>query len=69
MSVKTLHQIQQEGLLVLVEKLGADDAIRFLQIDEPGCGDWTTDRKRYLENDPDNILNHIMERRKKIPLP
>ncbi len=39
MSVKTLHQIQQEGLLVLVEKLGADDAIRFLQIDEPGCGD------------------------------
>ncbi|MCX6696068.1 MAG: hypothetical protein NTV84_00600 [Methanoregula sp.] len=32
MSVKTLHQIQQEGLDVLVEKLGPDDAIRFLQI-------------------------------------
>jgi len=30
MSVKTLHQIQQEGLDVLVEKPGPDDAIRFL---------------------------------------
>ena len=32
MSARTLHQIQQEGLDVLVEKLGPDDAIRFLQI-------------------------------------
>ena len=32
MSAKTLHQVQQEGLDVLVEKLGPDDAIRFLQI-------------------------------------
>jgi len=30
MKFKTLHQIQQEGLDVLVEKLGPDDAIRFL---------------------------------------
>jgi hypothetical protein len=67
MSVKTLHQIQQEGLDVLVEKLGADDAIRFLQIYEPGSGDWTIDRKKYLENDPDKILKSIMERQKNTP--
>jgi hypothetical protein len=69
MSVKTLHQIQQEGLDVLVDKLGPVDAIRFLQIYEPGSGDWTKDRKKYLEKDPDKIIKRIMERRKKLPVP
>jgi hypothetical protein len=69
MSAKTLHQIQQEGLDVLVEKLGPDDTIRFLQIYETGSGDWTKDRKKYLENDPDKIIKSIMERRKKVPAP
>jgi hypothetical protein len=69
MSARTLHQIQQEGLEVLVDKLGPDDAIRFLQIYEPGSGDWTKDRKKYLENDPDKIIKSIMERRKKVPAP
>ena len=69
MSTKTLHQIQQEGLDVLVEKLGPDDTIRFLQIYETGSGDWTKDREKYLENDPDKIIKSIMERRKKVPAP
>ena len=69
MSVKTLYQIQQEGLDLLVEKLGPDDAIRFLQIYEPGSGDWTKDRKKYLDKDPDKILARIIERRKKVPVP
>ncbi|MGB7993929.1 hypothetical protein [Methanoregula sp.] len=69
MSARTLHQIQQEGLDVLVEKLGPDDAIRFLHIYETGSGDWTKDRKKYLEKDPDNIIKNIMERRKKLPAP
>jgi hypothetical protein len=69
MSVKTLHQIQQEGLDILVEKLGPDDTIRFLQIYEQGSGDWTKDRKKYLEKDPDNLIKSIMERRKKLPAP
>ena len=67
MSVKTLHQIQQEGLDILVEKLGPDDTIRFLQIYEQGSGDWTKDRKKYLEKDPDKLIKSIMERRKKLP--
>ena len=69
MSARTLHQIQQEGLEVLVEKLGPDDAIRFLHIYEPGSGDWIKDRKKYLEKNLDKIIKSIMERRKKIPVP
>jgi hypothetical protein len=66
---RTLHQIQQEGLEVLVEKLGPDDAIRFLQIYEAGSGDWTKERKKILEKDPDKIIKSIMARRKKAPAP
>lgn len=69
MSTKTIHQIQQEGLDVLVEKLGPDDAIRFLQIYETGTGDWTKDRKTVLEKDPDKLIKSIMARRKKVPAP
>ena len=69
MSAKTLHQVQQEGLDVLVEKLGPDDAIRFLQIYETGSGDWTKDRKKILEKDPDTIIKSIMEKRKKSSCP
>ena len=46
MNVKTLHQVQQEGFDVLVDKLGPTDAIRFLQIYDMGSGDWTKDRKK-----------------------
>jgi hypothetical protein len=52
-----------------VEKLGPDDAIRFLQIYETGSGDWITDRKKILEKDPDKIIKSIMDRRKKVPAP
>jgi len=69
MSAKTLYQVQQEGLDVLVEKLGPDDAIRFLQIYETGSGDWTKDRKKILEKDPDKIIKSIVEKRKKVPAP
>ena len=68
MSSKTLHKIQQEGLEVLVEKLGPDDAIRFLQIYETGSGDWTKDRKKFLENDPEKVIQSIMKRRKNAPV-
>jgi hypothetical protein len=69
MSNKKLYQIQQEGLNVLVEKLSPNDAIQFLQIYEPGCRDWTKDRKKSLDHYPDKILKRIMERREKIPVP
>jgi len=69
MSSKTLHQIQQEGLEVLVDKLGPADAIRFLQIYETGTGDWTSERKIIIEKDPEKIIKKIVAKRKKIPAP
>jgi hypothetical protein len=66
---RSLHQIQQEGLVVLVEKLRPDDTIRFLQIYETGSGDWTKDRKKILEKDPDKIIWSIIAKRKKTPAP
>ena len=36
---------------------------------ETGSGDWTKDRKKILEKDPDKIIKSIMERRKKVPAP
>ena len=68
MSGKTLLQIQQEGLEVLVDKLGPADAIRFLQIYDMGSGDWTKDREKFLEKDPATLIKNIMERRKKVPV-
>ncbi|WP_321508466.1 hypothetical protein [uncultured Methanoregula sp.] len=68
-SAKTLHQVQQEGLDVRVENLGPDNAIRFLQVYETGSGDWTGDRKKILEKDPDKIIIRIMEKQKKVPAP
>jgi len=65
MSTKTLHQTRQEGLNILVRETRPDDAIRFLNIYEPGSGDWTKDRKNLLEKDPDKIVKSIMARRKK----
>ena len=32
-------------------------------------GDWTKDRKKILEKDPDKIIKSIMEKRKKVPAP
>jgi len=31
-------------------------------------GDWTKDRKKILEDDPDEIIKSIMARRKKVPV-
>ena len=69
MSVKTLHQIRQEWIEILVDKLGPDDAIRFLHICEQGSGDWTKDRKKILEKNPEKIIKNIMAKRKKTPAP
>jgi len=49
--------------------MSQDDAIRFPRIYENGCGDWTVDRKKILEIDPDKIIKSIMEKRKTVPAP
>jgi len=46
---KTIAQIQSEGYDALISALGPDDAIRFIRIFDPGHGDYTKERKKYLK--------------------
>jgi len=50
MERKTIAQIQQVGYDALVNALGPEDAIRFIRSFDPGSGDYTRDRKKYLKN-------------------
>ena len=65
METKTIAQIQNEGYQALVNALGPEDAIRFVRSFDPGCGDYTRDRKKYLKNKTvRQIGNEILELQK-----
>jgi hypothetical protein len=49
METKTIAQIQNEGYEALVNALGPEDAIRFMRSFDPGSGDYTKERKKYLK--------------------
>ena len=49
METKTIAQIQNEGYEALVNALGPEDAIRFMRSFDPGIGDYTKERKKYLK--------------------
>jgi len=65
MEAKTLNEIRIRGFKVLVENLGPADAIRFIQSYTQGSGDYTQERKAWLEKDFDTVVAGIMEHRKK----
>jgi len=62
---KTLNEIHKQGIDALVKVLGPADAIRFIQSYTHGSGDYTKERKDWLEKDFDKLVEGIMERRKK----
>lgn len=64
MKVKTLHEIHDEGMNVLLKRLGPVDMIRFIRMFDPGKGDYTKERKRWLSNDLDEICKEIQEMQK-----
>jgi hypothetical protein len=45
MEAKTLNEIHKQGIEALVKVPGPVDAVRFLQIYDPGSGDYTKDEK------------------------
>lgn len=47
-ATKTLHEVKQEGIQVLMDNLGPADAIRFLHQFDRGYGDYTAERRRLL---------------------
>jgi len=63
--VKTLNEIRIQGFEVLVKNLGPADAIQFIQSYSHGRGDYTRERKTWLEKDLDTVVAGILERRKK----
>lgn len=65
MEAKTLNEIHKQGIDALVKVLGPVDAIRFLQIYDPGSGDYTKERKQWLEQDPDKYLAAVIAHGKK----
>lgn len=65
MEAKTLNEIRIKGFRVLVKNLGPADAIRFVQSYSHGSGDYTKERKQWLETDFDTVMARIKEHRKK----
>ncbi|MBP7411532.1 MAG: hypothetical protein KA818_08360 [Methanoculleus sp.] len=65
MEVRTLAEIRAGGFEALVESPGSADAIRFIRSYPHGSGDYTRERKAWLEQDLDTIVAGILERRKK----
>ncbi|MCX6690361.1 MAG: hypothetical protein NTZ39_11845 [Methanoregula sp.] len=62
MESKTIAQIQSEGYDALINALGPEDAIRFIRSFDPGSGDYTKERKKYLKNKTvKQIGNEILE--------
>ena len=65
-SVMTLEQIRVTGLAALMEKLGPDGMIRFLQQFETGTGDYTADRQHWVDQwDMDTLIGKLRERQSK----
>ena len=65
MEAKTLNEIRIKGFQVLVKNLGPADAIRFIQSYTHGSGDYTKERKQWLDKDFDTVMAGIKGRRKK----
>ena len=49
----TDEEIYEAGLKILSEKLGAAGMIRFLRQCEPGTGNFTEERKKWIADEPD----------------
>lgn len=62
--LKTQQEIVKQGYRALVESLGVVDAIRFIQHFSSGQGDYTQERRVWLEHVPlEDILVAMKQRR------
>jgi hypothetical protein len=68
---KSLSKIQQEGIKALINTLGPVDTVRFIQIYDPGYGDYTSERKTLLPDDLEEYFKSIEkeEKKRKVTLP
>jgi hypothetical protein len=63
---KTQQEVVRQGYRALVDALGVVDALRFIQYFNPGQGDYTQERREWLEQKPlIDILTSMNQRRDK----
>ena len=67
MERKHENEIRIPGFELLGKNPGPADALRPIQSKRKGNGDYTKDRKKWLESDLNTALQGIMERRKTPP--
>jgi hypothetical protein len=61
---KTQQEVVRQGYRALVDALGVVDALRFIQYFNPGQGDYTQERREWLEQRPlSDILTSMNQRR------
>lgn len=60
----TDSELYKIGIKILTDKLGASEVLRFIRQCQPGKGDYSVDRHKLLENEPDidTIVKRIQER-------
>lgn len=62
---RTLDEIRREGLDALRERLGRAGMVRFLQQFETGCGDYTSERRAWVDDTSlDGLKKQVHKRRK-----
>ena len=67
----TLKQVREAGITALFDALGPANALRFLQLLQPGSGDYTRERHAWLDNiSLEEILADVQEfQSRERPLP
>ncbi|AIY89387.1 hypothetical protein [Geoglobus acetivorans] len=58
-SAKTLNEIRKEGIEALAKALGPIGMVRFLQSFDTGSGDYTKERREWLDESVEDIARKI----------
>lgn len=61
--MKTINEIRKEGIEALAKALGPIGMVRFIQSFDLGSGDYTKERKKWLNQSIDEIVEEIEKRR------
>ena len=62
-SAKTLNEIRKEGIEALAKALGPIGMVRFLQSFDTGSGDYTKERREWLDESVEDIVRKIRKAR------
>ncbi len=62
-STKTLNEIRKEGIDALAKALGPIGMVRFLQSFDTGSGDYTKERREWLDESVEDIVREIKKNR------